>query len=170
MQNTITVPQRLTYKEFLSAMLYVFASSRRARRFLLFLFIAFCSINLLSFITNPTRLLGIGDLENMLMVLGSMPVGGIVFIIIGTFLIYQTRPELFSNVSYHFSHWGVIGELKGGGFSKPWREIYRFKETKQFFLLYITALDVHIIQKKMIGDVERINIFRSMLEENVGAR
>lgn len=168
MQNTITVPQRLTYKEFLSAMLYACFISRRLRRYFLFMLIISCASNLLAFLTTARFSFGLHDALFVVFFLGFLTLAGILVLLIITGWIYQKRPDLFNNVLYQFSHWGITREGPNTNFSKPWREIDRFRESTQFFLIYVSKFDVHIIQKKMIGDAGRINIFRSMLEQNVG--
>ena len=66
-------------------------------------------------------------------------------------------------MSYQFNHWGVIRHGDLTEFSKPWREVSKFKESKAFFLLYISNTDFHIIQKKMINGSDEINKFRDIL-------
>jgi len=168
MQNTITVPQRLTYKEFLSAMLYACFISRRLRRYFWLMLIISCASNLLGFLTTTKFSFTLQDAVFIVFFLGFLALAGMLALLIITWWVYQKRPDLFNNVLYQFSHWGITREGPNTNFSKPWREIDRFKESKQFFLIYVSKFDIHIIQKEMIGDTERINIFRSMLEENVG--
>ncbi|WP_143774282.1 YcxB family protein [Niastella vici] len=170
MQNTITVRQQLTYKEFLNAMLYAFFISRRVRRYFGFMLIISCASNLLGFLTTSKFSFTLQDAAFIVFFIGSLALAGMLALLIITWWVYQKRPDLFNNVLYQFSHWGITREGPNTNFSKPWREIDRFRESKQFFLIYVSRFDVHIIQKKMIGDVERINIFRSMLEANVGGK
>ena len=166
MFDTIAIPQRLSYKEFLYAMLYVFVSSRRIRMFFLLMIIIMSSSQLLGYLTAPKYDFGLASVFLIAKVMVCMMLGGLTFVTILTFIVYRMQSHLFKNVSYEFSHWGITRDGEGTVFAKPWRDITRYKESKRFFVIY-AGLDPHIIQKSMLGDVERINIFRSMLEENI---
>jgi hypothetical protein len=90
-----------------------------------------------------------------------------VFSFFSCLYIYKRKRYLFNNVSYDFTHWGVVRNGAKTEFSKPWREITRFKETKAFFLLYAGSIDVHIFQKRMFANTEELNDFRQLLLENI---
>jgi len=167
MQNTIVVLQELTYKEFLSAILQVFARSRRLRAYLLIFIGMITSSQLLGYLTAPHYSFGLIDLFKMLLIPALMVMGLVIVLTVISYILYRSKPHMFRDVSYEFTHWGVTRYGEEANFSKPWREIKRFKETKQFFLFYIGPVDVHIIQKKLIGDETWINAFRTMLQEQV---
>jgi hypothetical protein len=81
--------------------------------------------------------------------------------------IYKSKPYLFTDVSYKFTHWGIVRIGERTEFSKPWRDISEFRETKAFFLLCIGSNDFHIIQKSMFHSLEDINDFRCILKEHI---
>jgi len=169
MFDTIAIPQRLSYKEFLHAMLYVFASSRRIRRFFLFMIILMSSSQLLGYLTTAKYNFGLASVFLIAKVLVSMMLGGLAFVTILTFILYRTQPHLFNHVSYEFSHWGITRNGEGTLFAKPWRDITGYKESNRFFVIY-AGIDPHIIQKSMLGDAEKIDNFRTMLKSNISLR
>jgi hypothetical protein len=91
----------------------------------------------------------------------------IIFIIVNCLFIYKSKPYLFQNVSYDFTHWGVVRHGEKTEFSKPWRDISKIKETSAFFLLYIGRTDFHIIQKRMFENMDELNDFKLFLKEKV---
>ena len=91
----------------------------------------------------------------------------IIFAFLGCLFIYKSKPYLFENISYEFTHWGVVRHGEKTEFSKPWRDITKIKETKAFFLLYVGNADFHIIQKRMFENDSSITEFRNLLKEHV---
>lgn len=91
----------------------------------------------------------------------------IIFTFIICLYIYKSKRYLFDNVSYDFTHWGVVRHGERTEFSKPWRDISKFKETKAFFILYIGNTDFHIIQKRMLENIGELNDFRNLLSEKI---
>jgi hypothetical protein len=166
MQNSFIMSQDLTFREFLSSTLYYYFTGRLLKKILLLLI----GLTLLSmFLGSATTSKGI----NLATVFRSVApiVILLLLIVIFAFLIclyiYKSKPYLFDNVSYDFTHWGVVRYGDRTEFSKPWRDITKFKETKAFFLLYIGNTDFHIIQKRMFTKSEELNAFRQLLRENI---
>ena len=161
MEQPLTVQQELTYKEYLSAMLYVFASSKRAKWYLIGIFGLIMVSNLL----GPGSITAI-DLITMLAPLVMMILLFVTFITIACYYIYKSKPYLFHHVSYVFTDWGVVRHGERTQFSKPWKEITRFKESKAFFFLYAGKFDVHIFPKKMFADEFEMEHFKDLVKEN----
>jgi hypothetical protein len=91
----------------------------------------------------------------------------IAFIVLYTCIIYNTKSILFKRMIYNFTHWGLVKSGNGLEFSRPWREFLKVKETKSFFLLYISKNDAHVIQKRMFRNREEIKDFNFFLENNL---
>ena len=89
------------------------------------------------------------------------------FALLSCLFIYKSKSYLFKNVSYDFTHWGVVRHGERTDFSKPWRDITKFKETKAFFVLYTGKSDFHIVQKRMLKDLDSLNDFRKLLQQNI---
>jgi hypothetical protein len=60
-------------------------------------------------------------------------------------------------------HW----DNGSGQFSKAWREVLIFKETRSFFLIYTDKINVHTIQKRLLKELDGVDFFRRLLEENI---
>lgn len=166
MQNSFIIRQDLTLKEFLISTLYYYFSGKLLKRFFIFL-ICLTFLNMfLSFATTSSNMA-------LLTIFSSFAPIVILFVVVVIFAsliclyIYKNKPYLFSDVSYDFTHWGVIRHGEKTEFSKPWRDISKFKETKNFFLLYIGNNDFHIIQKKMFTNLNELDDFRQLLRENI---
>ena len=162
MLNSFTIKQDLTLKDFFSSTVYYYLSGRLLKRFFLFLTL----LMLLSTFVGPSTTF----LETLITIFVPIIIL-LLMVITGTFFIcvfiYNSKPYLFKNVSYNFTHWGIVRHGERTEFSKPWREISKFKETKSFFLLYIQKTDFHIIQKRMFNDANELNDFRILLKENI---
>jgi len=52
-------------------------------------------------------------------------------------------------------------------FSKSWKEIDTFKESKAFFFLYTDKYNVHVIQKRLFKDQYDVFAFRDLLNEKI---
>jgi hypothetical protein len=162
MKNSFTVSQDLSHKEYLSSNLYFVFHSRRLRLYGLYLTGIFLLSLFLGFPAKKEEL-------NLIKLVGSLaPVVflGVVLIlgvILLSFYIYRSRPHLFKNVSYEFTHWGVTRHGEKTEFSKPRREITKIKETKAFFLFY-AGIDMHTIPKRVFGTQEELDEFRQFLK------
>ena len=163
MENTIIINQQLTFKEFVSSTLYFYLTGSLLKRFFAILF----AILLVSL------LLGLGTTDKGLdttMIIGTVaPVifllaAATAFVFLSCLYIFKSKPSIFKNVSYEFTHWGIIRHADKLEFSRPWRDITDMKETKAFFLLYVGKTDFHIIQKRLIGDSIK---FRLLLKSNL---
>jgi hypothetical protein len=166
MQNSFTVSLDLTRKEFVSAMFRCYLASRRARIYLLLLFILISLSEILGWVTTskgPT-LVSVITLIVPLVVILSLYAG---FLLFACFYFYRTKPYLFKNVTLEFTHWGMVRSGEMVSFSKPWREIAKFKETRDFFFLYTGGIDVQFVQKRMFRDLFETEQFKDMLKENI---
>ena len=164
MQTTFTINQNLTYREFLSSTLYFYLSAKLLRRFFLLVIGLSLFSNILGLMTT-SKGLKVTDFVSAIVPSVILFLMVIIFSIVICLIIYKSKPYLFHNVSYDFTHWGVVRHGEKTEFSKPWREITRVKETRAFFLLYIGRTDFHIIQKRMFGNINELDDFRSLLKE-----
>ena len=158
MDNSFTIKQNLTFGEFLSATLYYYLSRKLLWRFFLLLIILGLLSILLGQITTSKALTAVDFIPVVAPLV-------ILFLIAICFYIYKGKPYLFHNVSYDFTHWGVVRHGEKTDFSKPWRNISKIKETKAFFFIYVGKSDFHIIQKRMFANMNELNDFRSLLKE-----
>lgn len=166
MQQTFNIPVDLTLKESLDSTFYIYRSSKRVRRYLLLFLIIMIISQTLGWIVSPGPL----TITSVLTILVPMVFMGLfvsLFIAVFSTYIYKSRPYLFRNVNYEFTHWGVTRYGEKTSFSKPWREITRYRESKNFFILYVDKMDFHVIQKRMFQDPFEEANFRDMLKENI---
>lgn len=165
MEDSFVIEQNLTFREFFLSSFNYYIAKKVLKMFLLIL-LAFSVLEVfLGIIT-------INNLSFPVLVGTFAPIVVIVFLLITlTFLVcfftYKSKPYLFQNVSYEFTHWGVVRNGEKTDFSKPWRDFEKFKETKEFFLLYIANTDFHIIQKRMFKDFDEMERFRALLTEKI---
>jgi hypothetical protein len=164
MQNIFKVDQDLSFKEFLSSTLYYYLTGRRTRKYFAFMTALGILSTIFGFMTSSNGV-GLSDIPIYLAPAIMLFFGMLDFIVLVCFVIYKFKPYLFKNVSYEFTHCGVVRHGERTEFSKPWREITNLKETKAFFLLYIGNTDFHIIQKRMFPDTEKLETFRDCLVE-----
>ncbi|HTE12642.1 MAG TPA: YcxB family protein [Chitinophagaceae bacterium] len=166
MKDSYNIKQELTIWDFFKCSLHAYIVSRPVRRLFLFVFI----ISVLSVI------LGVLTIDNgfsiFSVIYSFLPVivlllFFIVFGILVCFFIYKTKPWLFRNVLYDFTHWGIVRHGEKTDFSKPWRDITRFKETKDFFIFYVGSVDLHVIQKRMFTDEGELKGFRLFLKDKM---
>ncbi|MDX2046219.1 MAG: YcxB family protein [Chitinophagaceae bacterium] len=167
MQNSFTIRQELSLREFLIATLYSLFLGRRMKIFL-FLMTGVALASLFLGYATTSDGINLSALATAFAPLVMILIIFTVFICFGGFFVYKSNPHLFKNVSYTFTHWGIVRQDKRGEFSKPWRDISKFKETKSFLLVYPRAgMDTHIIQKRMFADSEELNAFRQLLNDNI---
>ena len=132
MQESFTVRQDLTFREFLSSTLYYFFSGRLLKRFLLLVFGLTLLSTFLGFATT-SKGFDLASVFYNLVPLGILTLLVVVFTFFICLYIYQIKAYLFKNMSYDFTHWGITRQGEKTEFSKPWRGITRVKETKAFF-------------------------------------
>jgi hypothetical protein len=166
MRDSFTVRQDLTFSDFFSSMMYYYFSGKLLKRIFLFIagVIVFSMLLGIATTSNGIDLLTLMSSFLPLLIVVLIVIAGVFFICLN---IYKSKPYLFQNVSYDFTHWGVVRRGENTEFSKPWRDITKFKETKAFILLYVGNSDVHIIQKKMFANGSELNDFRQLLQDNI---
>jgi hypothetical protein len=91
----------------------------------------------------------------------------VIYTFVVSLFIYKNKSQFFENVSYTFDQRGIIKHVESQGVLRPWREISKFRETKSFFLVYISRMDFHLIQKSKFNGSEELANFRTMLKRNV---
>ena len=166
MQDSFTIKQELTFRDFLSSTLYYYFSGKLLKRF----FLVLIGVSTLSMILGVvTTSKGI-DLKTI--VGGFAPIlilllGVIAFAFFTCLYIYRSKPYLFDNVSYDFTHWGIVRHGEKTEFSMAWRDISKIKESKAFFLFCIGNTDFHIIQKRMFANSEELSDFKQLLRGNI---
>ena len=165
MQKSYTIFQELTFKEFFISTLYLTSSTKIVKRLIVFV----CIVSLLNlFLTynlskvQPGILTAIGCFLPIVYFIGL----AILLCLVICLYIYSTKQYLFRDVSYDFTHWGVVRNGFKTDFSKPWRDISKVKETGQYFFLFVGKIDFHIIQKRMINQND-LTEFRIFLTDNM---
>jgi hypothetical protein len=161
METSFTINQDLSFKESMSSTLYYILSSKRFRLFVLFLAGLIVMSNLLS----PQGI----EVKEMLWGFASILMTGMIlllFMIILSLVFRKTRPSIFK-FSYRFTHWGMAWNNNDKEFSKSWKEVDTFKESKAFFFLYTDKYNVHVIQKRLFKDQYDVFAFRDLLIEKI---
>ena len=161
MDTSFTINQDLTFKESMSSTLYYILSSKRFRIFVLFL----AGLSVMSNLLSPQGI----EVKEILWDFASILMTGtilLLFMIILTLVFRKTRPSIFK-FSYHFTHWGMSWNNNEKEFSRSWKEINTFKESKAFFFLYTDRNNIHVIQKRLFKDQYDVFAFRDLLKEKI---
>lgn len=168
MKETFTINQDLKLKEVLNAYYYMIPRMRLIKKIFLFSFIAgiFTSVvELSSRIENSATWYIF--IFRLLFLPSFLALFFFVFIFFAAVLMMKLKSDLFSNVTYRFTHWGMEKTGKGIDLTKPWSEFIKFRETNSFILLYITSDDAHIIQKKMLNSNEELDSFKQFVSQHI---
>ncbi|MBS1564994.1 MAG: YcxB family protein [Bacteroidetes bacterium] len=80
---------------------------------------------------------------------------------------YLQAQHFLTGVTYHFNHWGMERSGAGTGFSTQWRNIVKVRETKSYFLFFVTPNVAHSIQKQRLGDEDNIDAFRTFVNDRM---
>jgi hypothetical protein len=166
MPDSFSIKQQLTLKQFTAATLLYYFKSKKVRLFFLFITALTLGSFLLGFATTSKQVMVASVLASLAPIFLLMLVL-VAFVFFTCIYIYKNKPYLFNNVTYEITHWGVIRHGERTEFSKPWRDISAYRESRNFFLLYVANTDFHIIQKSMFKDDSELNSFRAMLEEKI---
>ena len=133
MESSFTINQDLTFKESMSSTLYYILTSKRFRLFVLFL----VGLTVMSNLLSPQGI----EVKEILWGFASILMTGtilLLFMIILSLVFRKTRPSIFK-ISYHFTHWGMDWNNNEKEFSKSWKEVDTFKESKAFSFYILTG-------------------------------
>jgi hypothetical protein len=166
MQFSFNVNQDLSFFEYFKGALYYF-NNKRFKIFIAIIFIFPLLSDIFALLTITNYRISLTSVFLSLIPIGILLLMAFTITLIVCSYFYNIKPQFFKNISYSFNHWGIIRNSEISGFSKPWREISKFKETKSFFLLYISGLDFHIVQKRKFNSSEDVANFRALLKENI---
>ena len=161
MEASFTINHDLTFKESMSSTLYYILSSKRFRLFVLFL----AGLTVMSNLLSPQGI----EAKEILWGFASILMTGtilLLFMIILSLVFRKTRPSIFK-FSYRFTHGGMAWNNNDKEFSKSWKEVETFKESKAFFFLYTDKYNVHVIQKRLFKDQYDVFAFRDLLKEKI---
>jgi hypothetical protein len=87
-------------------------------------------------------------------------------ILISTSIRYFSMRKRLQNMLYEFDAAGMKISNSNGELSKPWRTIRRWKETRNYFLIYQSRQSAFPLLKKEFGTDEQIAEFREFLTQH----
>lgn len=171
MQDNYSVNQDLSLNEYFRFTLYLLPRTKIIKRLFIFL-------TILGLLSGLMGLLAPGENEkpDFIAFLPSLmaPVFLSAFFFVFSFLacvfIVKFKPHIIQGNTFQFTHWGMERTSSGQVAAIPWRDIQTLKETRSFFVFYVTEnkiQNIHVIQKRMFtssGDAER---FREFVEGNL---
>jgi len=174
MPDTFTIDHDLNYREYLRVIIYLVIRMKIMKKIFLLSFFGFLAIAIFILALYTAKNHDWSVIVFQVIITPVMPVLSLsVFLFFFSTLFYLFRPRLFRNITYRFTHWGMEKTGKGFEYSRPWRNFSEFRETKSFFLLYISPGNAHIIQKRMFkntGEAEALkNFVRKQIEEKTGS-
>jgi YcxB-like protein len=168
MKETFIINQELKLKEVLSAFYYLIPRMRLIKKIFLFSFIAGMMTSIVEFSSHTKNsTIWYIFIFRLLFLPSFLALFFFVFIFLAAVLMMKLKPDHFRNVTYRFTHWGMEKTGKGINLTKPWSEFIKFRETKNFILLYITNDDAHIIQKKMLNSNEELESFKQFISQHI---
>lgn len=91
----------------------------------------------------------------------------VVFGTLGAILLLLLKSNLFNNVTYYFTHWGMEKDGKGFSITMQWSKFLKFTESTHFIFLYISENDAHIVQKRMFNNKAELERFRQFILEQI---
>jgi uncharacterized membrane protein YvlD (DUF360 family) len=166
MKEDFKIVQTLSLTEYLDTMFYELRKMKWIRR----IFIFSCIMGILNALLDS--LLPSKHQVPWYIFLFKMifpPVFFVIFLLVAgilvSFFIMQFRSQMFRNVTFEFTHWGVIKSGKGFEFSAQWEKFLTFKETYHFIYLYVSAHEAHIIKKNAFANGDELNGFLQMLHK-----
>lgn len=166
MEATLKIEQDLSFTEYFRSALYYF-NNKRFKIFLIILYLAPLLPEVIFLIMIPNFQFHYDTLYLSFVPIVIVFIVAIIIVFFGCCYFYYVKSQYFHNISYSFTHWGIVRDSETSGFSKPWREIVKCKETRSFFLVYTTPRDFQVIQKRKFETPEDVIIFRDLLNENI---
>ena len=169
MNQTYIINQEFTFLEYLNITYFqTFRMKIIKRMFIFFTILGILNV-VLNFALIPTKNIVWYIVVRQLLL---MPVFLFVFLIVScaliTFLIMKLKPKLFTNTKVTLTHWGMekIGETIN--YSAPWGKFIKYKETKKYFLFYVSDMESHVIQKRWFEDNSSLEAFEKFISEKIG--
>jgi|SRR5882724_10535961 len=163
----ITIHQDFTFREYSRGMLATFLRVKKVMIFFIVLPLVLALSPLLGYFTVANYTFGWRELAQIILIpiilFGLMC--GLVFILSLAF--FRSKPAMFKNIIFRFSGTGMIKSISGMEITRDWKDFTGLKETKSFFLLYISKTDAHIIQKRLFGNQQEMDAFRDLLKANL---
>jgi hypothetical protein len=86
-------------------------------------------------------------------------------ILISTIIRYFSMRKRLQNMLYEFDANGMKISNSNGELTKPWRTIKRWKETRNYFLIYQSRQSAFPLLKREFGTDEQIAEFREFLTQ-----
>ncbi len=169
MQSSFSIKYHLTLLEFYYSSIYSAIRNKRLKKFYYLIPGILVLSGLLNFFLDTKKSsYSIGLIVQFLFPILLF----LIFLFVGIFIlcliVQLIKPNYFKNINYEFTHWGMFKKGIGFEYSSPWSKILKMKETKSFFLLYVSENDAHIVQKRMFKNEEEINNFKSLVIEKIG--
>lgn len=169
MQNTFTIQQNVSFAELFRAALYILLTSPFFKRLVLTIVVLMLFSIITGVLTTNNNFTWLTLLQHLAPVI-ILILFFCVFMFLGCLVLYKIKPQNFKGIVYEFNHWGMTKMVNGKEYTRPWRSFSHMRETKNFFLLYISKMDAHFIQKRLFENDEEIENFRVLLKENISYR
>jgi hypothetical protein len=164
MKESFEIKQQTTPGEFYKLTVSLSFKNKKIRR-IYFLIVAVGTISSLTELLSPK--------PSWVQVVAGFMIGALfplIFFLVGSFvlilLIYMIRPGFF-RATYFLNHWGMIRTSAKAEIQLSWSRFLKWKETKDFFLLFIVEHDVHIISKRNL-EQQDLPELRTLLSEKIG--
>jgi hypothetical protein len=162
--DPINIFQHLTYWEVARAHLYILFRTWRIWPFLLLPAFVLLIVPL-TIITAPNDPATYRTIMDLLTPFSVVCIIYLCILLLPTTINFFAQPNLYRNLTYEFNHWGVHTTGKGFEHSKPWREFYRYKESRNFFFLYQSKKSALAFPKRVFPTEFELEDFRALLGE-----
>ncbi len=167
MRDSYSIKQNLTFKEYYKSTVYYFITGKKFKGILILL-LSFGFISMfIGFLMTPEQS-SLVQISTSFIPIIFLSLLFLFALFVNCVIAYNSKPYLFKNITYDFTHWGITKTGEKTDFAKPWRDVIRLKESKSFFLIYSNDIDAIVIQKRMFEDFDEINNFKNFIVENIG--
>jgi len=164
MIENYTLPQELTFAEYLQSTIYISLRMKIVKRIFFFAVAIGILGGLLNtfLIEKPAEHWYQPTIQFILAPL-FMICFFTIFITIISAIVYNRMRKHFKGITFHFNHWGIEKRGDGVDFSTPWRKALKLKENNKFLFLYIGENTAYIFQKRMFSHVTELEEFKDFL-------
>ena len=171
MQEFFVIKDDFTLSEYLRITFYVMSKTKIIRRLVLFVTVVGMVNMLLQFsLQKKQETVAILSIITSLM----LPAFTILFLLVSGSLIilvlFKMRPDMFTGNEYTINNWGVHKKGKKLDVSIQWDKFRYYRESTEYFFLYINDNMQYIIKKKGFSNDEEIKMFKSLINKKLPYR
>lgn len=147
MKESYSVTQDLSYWEYVGLSIYMAPRNKLFKRFLIY-------ISCIGIFSALGGIIGVGEKEEVSVgsvllrlfapLLSLLLIFLVLALLVGLFIMIFKR-EVLQNVTFTFTHWGLVRVASKSESSIPWKDFQDVKESKRFILLFVKEKNLNNI-------------------------